>query len=201
MRALGFDRQSLTQLTRTLGITSLAAAALLMAPSPAQALPFPPSPRDVHNRIVHDVRHVLELPRAIHRAHVDAFRSFYRGQAYYGPHHHYHAVYRYPVYGAAGHVYYRPYSYCNDALFIAGGVPVPRIVVSVRPGGYYYAPPPPPPPPCGDRRYERHYDDGHRGYDDRDHYDNRDHYDDRDHDDDHDRYDQDYDHDRYDDGR
>src|SRR5262249_8583681 len=99
MRAFGFDRQSFRKMARTAGLTAFAAAsAFVMTPPPARALPFPPSPRDVHNRVVHDVRKVLEIPRSIHQAHVDAFRAFYRGNVFYGPHHHYHAVYRYPVY-------------------------------------------------------------------------------------------------------
>src|SRR4029453_17844302 len=149
-------------------------------PTSAQAMSFPPSPRDVHKRVVHDVRRVLEVPRTIHRGHVGAFRSFYRGNTYYAPHHHYHAVYRYPAYGIGGRVSYRPYYYCNNSLFITGGYySVPRIAVNVGPGGYYYyAPAPLPPPPP---RYYPRYDD--RRYDDR--YDHR--YDDR------------YDHDRDDD--
>jgi len=79
------------------GIGGIAAAALALTPSPAQAKTFLPTPRDVHRRVVHDVRRVLEIPRTIHSAHVNAFRSFYRGNTYYAPHHHYHATYRYPT--------------------------------------------------------------------------------------------------------
>jgi hypothetical protein len=169
MRTFGFDRQSRTKMARVLGIAGIAAAALAMTPSPAQALPFPPSPRDIHNRVVHDVRRLLEVPRTIHRAHVNSFRSFSRGTSYYAPHRHHHAVYHFPVY-AGSRVVYRPYYYCNDALFIGGGVPVPRIVVSAGPGPYYYAPGPYPPPPAPpsrcDHRYARSYDDRHDRYDD-----------------------------------
>src|SRR5262245_29680143 len=129
-----FDRRSFESMTRIASLVGFAAAAFVMMPSRAQAMSFPPSPRDVHNRVVHDVRRILEVPRAIHRAHVDAFRAFYHGSTYYAPHHHYHAVYRYPTY-VGGHVYYRPYSYCNNSLFITAGVPVPRIVVNVSPAG------------------------------------------------------------------
>src|SRR5262245_13380853 len=199
MRAYGFDRKTFKKMARTAGVTAFAAAAaIMMTPSPAQARSFLPSPRDVHNRVVHDVRRVLEVPRAIHAAHVDAFRSFYRGNTYYAPHHHYHAVYRYPTYVGA-HVYYRPYYYCNNALFVAPGYgygygyPAARIVVNIGPGGYYYYPPaplPPPPPayyprPYGyphDDRYDHRHDD--RRDDDRyDHrYDNDDHQGDEDYD-------------------
>lgn len=170
MRAFGSDVKIGKRLAQMSAGAAVAVATFVSLPSPAQALPFPPSPRDVHRRVAHDVRRVLELPRAIHHAHVDAFRSFYRGRVYFPAHHHYHAVYNYPVYYGR-RVFYRPYYYCNDSLFITRGVPVPRIVVNVRPDGYYYAPGPPPPP--APRYYDRGYDDRyHDRYDrDRDRYD------------------------------
>ena len=230
MRAFGFEMKSFKMIGRVLGIGGLAAATLAMTPSPAQA--GLPSPIDihkrVHKRVVKDVRRVLEVPRKIHHSHVNAFKSFYHGRSYYGPHKHHHAVYRYPVY-YGGHVSYRPYHYCNDSLFITHHAPLPRIYVTVRPGGYYYAPYPVPVyyggrttyrydaryhDRCGDRcdhhRYNDHarYDedrwDDHDRYDDdrydRDRYD-RDRYDDDRYDDrsDRDRYDDRYDHDGYDD--
>jgi hypothetical protein len=200
MTAFGPTTLTKKRLAHVARAAGFAVAAFLMTPSPAQAFPFPPSPSDVHRRVEHDVRRLLEIPRAIHRAHVDAFRSFSGGRVYYGPHHHYHSVYNFPVsYG--GRVSYRPYSYCNDSLFIGAGVPVPRIVVNVRPGPYpcyYYTPGPPPPPPVyyRDRGCDHSYDDR---YDDRRYIDRR--YDDRRHDDDHGRYDDRNDHGRYDDNR
>lgn len=144
MRAFGFDRQSFQMMARALGVTGVAAAAFLMTPSPAQALPFPPSPRDIHNRVVHDVRHALEVPRAIHQAHVDAIHSVVHGTSGYAPRPYYHAAYH-AGYRAAYHAAYRP---------------APRYVVSVGPGPYYYAPvlyPPPPPPLYVGRGCDRPY--------------------------------------------
>jgi hypothetical protein len=60
------------------------------------------------------------------------YRPYYAGPVYYGPHHHMHVTYRFPVF-VNGVVTYRPYTYCGDDLF------VPPVVV----GPAYVAAPPP----------------------------------------------------------
>jgi len=201
MRVFGQDRSTLKRLARIVRVSGIDAAAIVLAPSSEQAGSSALSARDVHKRVVKDVRRVIEAPRYLHRAHVSAYRSFYHGRSYYSPHHHYHAVYRYPVY-YGGHVSYRPYSYCNNSLFITAGVPLPRLVVNVGPGGYYYGPAALPPPPPGyypgPYGYGYGYPSPYR-YDDRDRNDDRyrnddrDRYDDQDRDDDHDRGYEEYD--------
>jgi hypothetical protein len=59
------------------------------------------------------------------------YRQYYYGRAYYGPHHHYHVVYRYPVW-VGGRTVYRPYAYCGDRLFVRATVPLPQIVIAVN---------------------------------------------------------------------
>lgn len=167
--------------------TGFAAAAALIAASVA-TIPRSeagiPAPWDVHKKIHKHVERrahrLLDLPRRIHARHVSEFRNFYSGRSYYGPHRHFHKVYRYPVY--VGHrVVYRPYSYCNDDLFVQASVGLPRISVSVYPGNpIYYGPSVVSSQPlyyedrCDhDRgpRYDRDRYDRHRGHDDHDDHD------------------------------
>jgi hypothetical protein len=88
----------------------------------------------------HQSYRFTEVPRRMHGHYRSDFRYAYAGRTYYGPHHHYHAMYRYPVV-VGGVVRYRPYYYCNDELFVTGYVPLPRVVVGVniRPGIHVYA--------------------------------------------------------------
>ena len=92
----------------------------------------------------------VAIPRTIHYGGWHA--PYYSSSVYYGPHHHRHTVYRYPVW-VDGAVVYRPYAYCGNHLFIAASVPLPQIAIgftvgSYAPapygpyeGGYVYAPP------------------------------------------------------------
>lgn len=59
------------------------------------------------------------VPRAIHSHYVRTYQPYYYGRAFYAPHHHYHVIYRFPVYGYGEPVYY-PYAYCGDELFARG---------------------------------------------------------------------------------
>jgi hypothetical protein len=101
--------------------TALLLATAFVASSAARAdFPFPPSPREVHREVhgvVHDVlRSLGRIPAEIHRDHVRHLRTFYAGNAYYGPHRHSHATYNFPVW-VGGVVDYRPYVYCNGRLY------------------------------------------------------------------------------------
>lgn len=63
----------------------------------------------------------VAVPRVIvHRQH-GWYDPYYAGSAYYGPHRHPHYTYRLPVW-VGQTVAYRPYTYCNDSLFV---VPAP----------------------------------------------------------------------------
>jgi len=144
----------------------LFAGALMLAPKSEAGIP---SPWEVHKRIhkhvERRVEQLIDLPRRIHRDHVRAFRSFFSGRSYYAPHHHFHAVYRFPVV-IGGRVVYRPYTYCNDGLFLGSSVVLPRVAVSVYPEyPDYYGP-----PPVAYRPVPRYYedrDDDHGYYRDR----------------------------------
>src|SRR5262245_3411407 len=77
------------------------------------------------------------VPRTIVVAQRGYYQPYYGGRVYYGPHHHYHAYYRFPVY-VDGVVAYRPYYYCNDALFVSGGAVLPHLAFGINfgsPGG------------------------------------------------------------------
>lgn len=56
------------------------------------------------------------MPVVIGAPQVRVYRPYYQGRAYFRAHHHYHAVYQFPVYGDAGY-FYRPYTYCGGELF------------------------------------------------------------------------------------
>lgn len=90
---------------------------------------------DDRGRKQHHAYRYTDVPRHMHRLRRDEFRHAYAGRAYYRPHHHNHAIYRYPVV-VGGIVTYRPYHYCNDELWVTGYAPLPRVVVgvNVRPG-------------------------------------------------------------------
>jgi len=75
----------------------------------------------------HGVRYVA-VPRHVHGAYWGDIHYRYAGRSYYGPHHHYHTVYRFPVL-VGGVVTYRPYYYCNDALFVTASAPLPQVAI------------------------------------------------------------------------
>lgn len=104
----------------TVAVVTLATGALLASPAARAEFPFPPSPRELHHEVrslVHDVLRTLErIPMEIHREHMQDLAYFLSGDVYYGPHHHNHATYNFPVW-IDGEVYYRPYSYCNGRLY------------------------------------------------------------------------------------
>lgn len=170
---------------------SLLLAGMIFAPS-REARAGLPSPLELHRSIregVHDVFRALgSVPEEIARAHERHLRIFLDGRSYDRGHHHYHEVYRFPVW-ADGHVAYRPYTYCNGRL-VGPHSTRPRLWVdwSNDRGGVW----------CD--RCHSYYPRGHR-HDDHGRYDGRDRYDRHDHDryDRHDRHDR-YDgsHDRYD---
>ena len=89
------------------------------------------------------------VPQVIAVEHRGDYRPYFTGRSYYGPHQHYHAAYRFPVW-VNGAVTYRSYSYCGDRLFVGGGaVVLPQLAIGfsfgqpgLYVGGYYGAPPP-----------------------------------------------------------
>ncbi len=91
--------------------------------------------------------HDREVPKRIHYRERRALRPYYAGRVFYRPHRHHHVAYHFPVF-VNGIVNYRPYYYCEDHLFLAAAVPVPRLAISVEfgaPGatyepGYYPVP-------------------------------------------------------------
>ena len=154
------------------GAAVLVSIVFLAAAAPP-ALAFPPSPREVHERMRHDLKRFFDLPRQIHEAHRAAFGALFGGRMFYGPHHHYHAIYRFPVF-VGGRVITRPYTYCNDSLFIGAGEPLPPLAIDVhvappgliygvRPSVHYASP-----GPCGRDGYgyehERHGHGRGHGY-------------------------------------
>ena len=77
------------------------------------------------------------VPRSIVVEQRGYYQPYYSGRVYYGPHHHYHAAYRFPVY-VGGSVVYQPYYYCGDSLFVGGAVALPHLAFGIRfgsPGG------------------------------------------------------------------
>jgi len=89
------------------------------------------------------------VPQVIAVEHRGDYRPYFTGRSYYAPHHHYHAAYRFPVW-VNGAVAYRPYSYCDDRLFVNSAVVLPQLAIGFsfgHPGaqisGYYGAPAPP----------------------------------------------------------
>jgi hypothetical protein len=77
------------------------------------------------------------VPRTIIVGQRGYYQPYYSGRVYYGPHHHYHAAYRFPVY-VGGSVVYQPYYYCGDSLFVGGAVALPHLAFGINfgsPGG------------------------------------------------------------------
>lgn len=71
------------------------------------------------------------VPRVLYAREREVFSPYFAGQVYYRPHHHYHIVYRFPVL-VDGVVVYQPYYYCENRLFVAASVPVPRLAFGVE---------------------------------------------------------------------
>ena len=71
------------------------------------------------------------VPRVLYAREREVFSPYFAGQVYYRPHHHYHVVYRFPVL-MDGVVVYRPYYYCENRLFVAAAVPMPRLAFGVE---------------------------------------------------------------------
>jgi hypothetical protein len=83
--------------------------------------------------------HYKTVPRVIHLGGPGYYSPYLVGRAYYGPHHHHHARYRFPVY-VNGAVVYRSYNYCGDNLFVAGAVTLPHLAIGVQFGSPAYVP-------------------------------------------------------------
>ncbi len=101
------------------GAVVLAAYALLSARAARADFPLP-LPHEIHREVlehVHDVlRTIGRIPEQILRENVRDLEVFLGGSEYYGPHHHNHLIYNFPVW-IDGSFSYRPYTYCNDHLY------------------------------------------------------------------------------------
>jgi len=121
---------------RSVPLLGWIAAAGLLAAAPAVA--GPPSPLELHRELrshVHDVlRELGRVPERIHARHRAHLEAFFGGRSDYAPHRHDHVTYRFPV-RVGGHVDYRPYHYCDDALFGSLGVRL-ELGYGGYPGGY-----------------------------------------------------------------
>jgi hypothetical protein len=71
------------------------------------------------------------VPRVLYTREREVFSPYFAGQVYYRPHHHDHIVYRFPVL-VNGVVVYRPYYYCENRLFVATSIPMPRLAFGVE---------------------------------------------------------------------
>jgi hypothetical protein len=87
------------------------------------------------------------VPRVIRVDQRAYYQPYYSGRTWYAPHHHYHTVYRFPVW-VGGSVVYRPYDYCGNSVFVSGAVTLPHLAFGINfgsPGGVsiggYYASP------------------------------------------------------------
>lgn len=70
----------------------------------------------------------VAVPRVIVHGHHGWYDPYFAGSAYYGPHRHVHATYRFPVW-VGQTVVYRPYAYCDDALFVPAPVYTAPVIV------------------------------------------------------------------------
>ncbi len=101
--------------------------------------------RERHRPTRHEKRirayHDREVPRRLSYGERRALRPYYAGRVFYRPHHHHHMAYHFPVF-VNGIVMYRPYYYCEDHLFLAAAMRVPRLAISVEFGtpGVHYEP-------------------------------------------------------------
>ena len=92
-----------------------------LALSPVAALAHGNGHGNGHGKHGHPGKHQgyaaypVVVPRAIAHGHHGWYDPYYAGSAYYGPHHHVHYTYRFPVY-VGQTVVYRSYAYCGDSL-------------------------------------------------------------------------------------
>lgn len=123
------SRLRLRTLQTPLLAVALFAAGSLLASAPVSA--GPPSPHEVHREIHGHLRHVLggvhdalsvlaSIPVMLDLHVHPEYEVYLGGQEYYGPHGHYHPLYRFPIW-VDGAVVYRPQVYCGGRLFVAGG--------------------------------------------------------------------------------
>ena len=72
------------------------------------------------------------VPPTIHPTDLGVYSAYYEAQVYYGPHRHYHTVYRFPVRASVGYVY-QPHFYCGQEPY-HGQVTYhgPRLSVALR---------------------------------------------------------------------
>ena len=123
------SRLRLRTLQTPLLAVALFAAGSLLASAPVSA--GPPSPHEVHREIHGHLRHVLggvhdalsvlaSIPVMLDLHVHPEYEVYLGGQEYYGPHGHYHPLYRFPIW-VDGVVVYRPQYYCGGRLFVAGG--------------------------------------------------------------------------------
>jgi len=80
-----------------------------------------------------------QVPRVITVERRGYYSPYISGRAYYAPHHHYHALYRFPVF-VGGAIQYQPYYYCGSSLFLNSVVALPHLAFGINfasPGGLY----------------------------------------------------------------
>src|SRR5262245_17928552 len=150
---LHWNQISITRIGRMLPLLVILTA--LLAASPSQALAGGGHYKNKHgykhghgNGHGHGYSHqhgypsrsYVVVPRQLYVEDRAYYRPYYTASRYYGPHHHYHAAYAFPVYVDGG-VVVRPYSYCGDAIFYPAPyvAPVPRLAFGVTfgaPVGY-----------------------------------------------------------------
>ena len=84
-----------------------------------------------HPKRIH-FRGRFAVPARIGHAHVEHYRPYYQGRAYYAPHRHHHTVYDFPVRIRSGYVV-RPHYYCGGDLY-GGHVAYrgPRVSFGIR---------------------------------------------------------------------
>lgn len=70
------------------------------------------------------------VPRRIDSRNRGYYQQYRAGRIYHKPHHHRHALYRFPVV-VGGAIAYQPFYYCGDALFLSASVRLPRLAISI----------------------------------------------------------------------
>ena len=64
--------------------------------------------------------HRFDIPQRLHDDRHHMYRPYYEGTVYFAPHHHRHAIYRFPVTVGRGPVF-REHFYCDGELFLDRG--------------------------------------------------------------------------------
>ena len=138
------NRQIVKRLAKSLVLAGAAIAALSLAATPAVAHGHGRGRHgDAHGHAGHGAVYApgpayrpVAVPHRIVYRDVRAYRPWYAGTSWYGPHRHAHAVYRFPVY-VNGAVVVQPYTYCGEHAFVSAGVAFPRLALDVQavPGG------------------------------------------------------------------